>query len=356
MSRLTIAPVSSRILQRLAGARALTSYAAESIHVCDGDEQSIPPALYPPDETERVTGVHEFSAGLEDELHLATRDHVSHSATIAWRLRNVCLANGVLCNNRSYHRLSFHRPPLRVTRAEIVSDTAAFCSSAAGNDYFAHFLLDDAATALLGEDFGEIRFGGTLRPRGPQTREYLDLFGLQYAESEQSLFRDVWLFTDHAQNSHRRARLSKLRAMLREKFVDTDDTPVYIRRGRTGTRRMLENEGAIEAQLTDRGFRIIDPEEMTAEAICRLISGSRLVVGVEGSQLAHGVLNLRAGGGLLCIQPADRFNAVYRGFCTSVGLDWGFVVADGSAERCHVPTDRLMYAIDMMLERGAPRC
>ena len=95
---------------------------------------------------------------------------------------------------------------------------------------------------------------------------------------------------------------------------------------------------------------------MTTDEICRLLHNSPLVVGVEGSQLAHGILNLRAGGALLCIQPAARFNAVFRGFSNSVGLDWGFVVADGTAENFQAPVERLLYVIDRLLEQTETPC
>ena len=351
MAGFTFAPLSSRIRQKLPGGRALEASATETIIVCPAENQGMRPAVYPDGELERITGVHEFSAGLDDEVHLATRDHVEHTCTIAMRLRNVHLASGQLCNNSSLKRLTFGHSPAAPMRTRRMDETVAFCSTAAGNDYFAHFLLDDATTAILGTEWGMPVFGGSMKARTSQMFDYLSYCEVPYTEMAATYFRDLWLFTDHAQKSHRRARLQKLRDRLGDRFSGIQPAnPAYIRRDTTGSQRVLENESEIEAELSKRGFNIVDPEAMTTEQVCRMLSQTSLVVGVEGSQLVHGLLNMRPGGGLLCIQPAARFNAVYRGFCNSMGLEWGFVVAEGTADRFRVPTARLLAAIDATLE------
>lgn len=353
MRELTIAPLSSRILRRLPGSRSLEDFATESVVVCDAEDQPMRPAVFPSGELDRITGVHEFSAGLNDELHLTTRDHVHHTPTIARRLRNITLASGLICNHRSYEQLTFKKLPFRAAQVEVTDTTAALCSTAGGNDYFAHFLLDDAATALLGTEFGQVTFSGAQQPPTLQMREYLSYFGVPYNQRQQAKFRDIWLFTDHPHNRHRRKRMQHLRDRLREKFTSTDNRmPIYIRRGNSGSRRILENEAEIESLLAARGFGIVDPETMSTHEICRLLNNSPLAVGVEGSQLVHGVLNLRPQGALLCIQPAARFNAVFRGYCNSLDLNWGFVVAAGGADRFRLSTKRLLQTIDELLERS----
>lgn len=358
MSHFSFAALSSRILNRLIGCKALEEFACETQVLCGPEDEPMRPAICLPREIERITGVHEFSAGLEDEIHLATRDSVHHTETIAYRLRNVCLMDGQLCNYRSYRQLRFGRLGITPPRwLEDITETAALASTAAGNDYFAHFLLDDIPTALLGQQFGRVVFGGAQRPRTAHMLDYLGLLDAPYQELRQAWFRDVWIFKDYPQNSHRRARMQMLRSTLSERFSAGKDTaPAYIRRGNSGSRRMLENEAQIEALLAARGFNIIEPEALTAAQLCAALNGSPLVVGVEGSQLVHGILNLRPGGALLCIQPASRFNAVYRGFTNTLDLNWGFVVADGTVDSCRLSTERLLAAVELILERIKPPC
>ena len=359
MSTFTLAPLSSRLLRRLPGARTLETFATESTVVCGAEDRAMHPAVFPAGELDRVTGVHPFSAGMEDELHLTTRDQVHHTETIAWRLRNVYLVNGMLCNHRGYERLTYRNLPFQPARVETIEQTSAFCSSAPGNDYFAHFLLDDAATALLGKEFGQVTFARTPQPRTAHMLDYLRYFEVPYKEARPTKFRDLWVFTDHPQNSHRRERMQHFRTLLRKKFGDLQNpAPAYIRRGRSGIGipRILENETEIETLLARRGFRIVDPETMSADELCRQLINSPLIVGVEGSHLAHGVLNLQPGGALLCIQPAAHFNAVFRGYCNTLDLRWGFVVAAGQTNRFRQSTKRLLNTIDQLLEQANTSC
>jgi hypothetical protein len=357
MTSLSFTPLTSRIRQRLPGARPLHERACESVLVCEADEQPMRQAVFPPGEIERITGVHEFSAGLEDEIRLTVSDRVHHTATWAWRLRDVCVAPGVLCDHHSYRRLTFGAVPARPCIVDEVTETVAFCSTDAGNDYFAHALLDDATTALLGATYGAVLFGGGRMPPTPQVRDYLAWFNVDHRYTRPAHLHDAWIFTDHAQNNGRRKRLAALRRRLTESFgIPSAVAPAYIRRGRSGAPRTLANEAEIEAALDRRGFRIVDPEHESTESICRKLQGAPLIVGVEGSQLAHGVLNLAAGGGLLCIQPAARFNAVYRSFTNSVDLHWGFVVAEGTADRFELNLERLIAVIERMLGQIEKSC
>ena len=292
MKRLSYAALSSRVLNRLLGCKALEDFAGETLVLCGPEDEPMQPAICAPAEIDGVTGVHEFSAGLEDEIHLATRDSVQHTETVAYRLRNVCLIDGQLCNYRSYRQLRFGRLGIAPPRwLEDITETAALASTAAGNDYFAHFLLDDIPTALLGQQFGRPVFGGSRHPRTPHMLDYVALLNAPYHEVGNTFFRELWISKDYPQNSHRRARMQALRSTLSERFgAAGNSAPAYIWRGQSGSRRLLENEADIAAALAARGFNIIDPATHTAAEICAALNGSPLVVGVEGSQLVHGLL------------------------------------------------------------------
>jgi len=350
---LSIAPATSRVMNRLFGYRPLEESAHETVEVCGAEEEGMRPAIHLPHELDRVTGVHEFSAGIEDEIFLATRNRVSHSETLAYRLRDLCLIDDQLCNFRSLKKLSFKKNRARCGAIAEISKTVAICSTAAGNDYFAHFLLDDLSTAMLAPDFGDAILGGAKAQRSEHIRDYRQVFSIDFAEANNIRLIEAWVFKDYAQNSHRRDRLLAMRQRIRSRFPvpTTGVAPAYIRRGASGNQRILENEPEIENILVGHGFKILDPESMTVDQICQQLSGCPLVVGVEGSQLVHGLLNLADNGVLLCIQPAARFNSVYRGFTNTLGLSWGFAVAEGSSDRFHMPHDRLLATIDLAMRQ-----
>lgn len=354
MKRLTFAPVSSRILQRVAGYRPLEDFASEQIVICGGEIETMRPAIFLPDEISRITGVHEFSAGLEDEIHLVTRDGVQHTETIAYRFNDVCLSGSRLCNYRSFKRLTFGRLGIGTHWLDEIHDCVSLCSTDAGNDYFAHFLLDDLATAMLGQQFGRVIFGGSESPRTTHMLGYARLFNIPCTEVRGAWFKDLWLFKDYPQNSNRKERLRVMRSRLSAQFnmAQTAAAPAYIRRGTSGNTRLLENEAKIEELLAAKGFNVVDPEAATVAEICATLNGSPLIIGVEGSQLAHALLNLKDNGTLICIQPAARFNAVFRGFTNTLDLNWGFVVAGGDAQRFHLSPDRLLDTIELAMERA----
>ena len=107
--------------------------------------------------------------------------------------------------------------------------------------------------------------------------------------------------------------------------------------------------------MVANGFTIFDPETGALEQISARLNDSPLVVGVEGSQMVHGLLHLADDGVLLCIQPAARFNAVFRGFANTVGLSGAFVVAEGGLGHFRLCGDRLLATIDLAMARGG-RC
>jgi hypothetical protein len=85
---------------------------------------------------------------------------------------------------------------------------------------------------------------------------------------------------------------------------------------------------------------------MSVGELVEKINGTNIVVGVEGSQLIHGVLNLKENGTLLCIQPPDRFNAIYRPFTEAVNLYWAFVIGNGNRHNFTVSITDLLATID----------
>ena len=110
-------------------------------------------------------------------------------------------------------------------------------------------------------------------------------------------------------------------------------------RGSSGDRRAFLNEAEIADHLaTQRGFRIVDPNRADLPTIVETCAGARTVVGVEGSQLMHGVLALETGGSILALQPQDRFVPNYKHLADRDRQHFGFVVAerDGEDYRCDI--------------------
>ncbi|MCC5870251.1 MAG: glycosyltransferase family 61 protein, partial [Gammaproteobacteria bacterium] len=288
MGRLTLAPVWSRISQAVLGYRPLEDLAADTVVVCPEETAELAPPIHLPHQLGLIRGVHEFSAGLDDELRLATEPVGIHQETIAYRLSSVALVKGRLCKARSHKALTFRRTYPAPRWLDQTLDTGALASSNAGNDYFAHFLLDDIATMRLAQQFSSVVTASLGAPRTAHSQQYLDEFSLQPRDLEVAFFKELWVFRDFPQNSHRRRRLRALAGELNCRYggARAGVPPVFIRRGTHGAARLLTNEPEVLDYLLGRGFQIIDPDTSSVSEMCSMLNGSPLALGVEGSQLA----------------------------------------------------------------------
>jgi capsular polysaccharide biosynthesis protein len=150
---------------------------------------------------------------------------------------------------------------------------------------------------------------------------------------EHARIGELTFFTDFAQNASKEARIRKLRAHIRGqvKSPSTAARGIYIRRGMTGERRVMENEPEVERYLAGQGFTIIDPTSLSAREIAARSLDAKIVVGVEGSHLAHALYTMADGAAFLVLQPPNRFSLVHKEFADRLGMRYAFLVGDPSA-------------------------
>jgi capsular polysaccharide biosynthesis protein len=127
----------------------------------------------------------------------------------------------------------------------------------------------------------------------------------------------------------------------------TTNRRVFIRRGGGSPRRLI-NEADVMAALSLRGFTVVDPQALSPEEVARACFGADVVVGVEGSHLAHGLMQMRPGAALVTIQPPDRFNNPFKDFCDASGLTYGFVVAEAAGEGFRQHIEGLARILDRL--------
>ena len=161
----------------------------------------------------------------------------------------------------------------------------------------------------------------------------------------------VTVFVDQTHNKSRRLRYKILRSRLANKVPISFKEPnrrVYIRRGRTGERRILENENQIESFLQKNGFSIIDAESLSAEEIAFRTYNAKIVVGVEGSHLSHAQYSIADKGIFLVIQPPDRFSMVYKEFADCLGMKFAFVVGELTDNGFVLPLKNIQKILDLL--------
>jgi hypothetical protein len=112
--------------------------------------------------------------------------------------------------------------------------------------------------------------------------------------------------------------------------------------------RLLRNELELAEHLRERrGFRIIDPSKCDVPTIVAACAGARTVIGIEGSQLIHGVNLLQPGGSLLILQPPDRFVCFFKYLTDRDQQNFGFVVGTPDGEGFRIDPDEVERTLDL---------
>jgi hypothetical protein len=284
-----------------------------------------PPALCLPDQWERISAFSEFSSREGDFWKVKGGQEVVNDATRAFRIRDAVLIDGVLYKGGAdlhLHPRSGRVPRLRVDQE--IAHGALYCTFA-GNRFFGQWLMDDCVTYPLASAEGVPIT--TAQPTHSQVPAYESWLGMKPVRAAAAFFRELVVFHDVGQNQSKHTRFRTLGDKLRARVPRREHPGVFIVRGQTGIRRVLSNEMEIAERLRDRrGFTVVDPTKLEVSAIVEACVGAKVVAGVEGSGLMHGILALETGGGVLVLEPPQRFSAIYKDLTDRDGQRFGFVV------------------------------
>ncbi|MDB4977069.1 MAG: hypothetical protein JWN48_5410 [Myxococcaceae bacterium] len=313
---------------------------------------TVPPAIFLESSLARVTGVGaDTHTTVDAELRLIRGGAMHHDSVIAYTLDRAALCDGRVFRRGCSYGIGKQRPhPLHWRGAERVR-RAVMTATWTGSRYFAHWIVDDLSLQLLGAELGDPVT--IARPLTKHQAEYQALLGISVPALRTAQFDELVLVKDHAQGRSKIARYTRLRAMLLQAVPSAPHRGVMIMRGESGTRRVLTNEAELAERLRSLGFRIIRPEGMSAREIVAQIAGARVVVGVEGSHLAHALLCMDPAGAYLIIQPPNRFISLYKGYADSLGLGYGFVVGEQRGGDFSVDIDETLAVLNLLEARQA---
>jgi capsular polysaccharide biosynthesis protein len=136
-------------------------------------------------------------------------------------------------------------------------------------------------------------------------------------------------------NLNRPAAFTRIAAeYLRRPGAATDQAPdpqlIYISRSSYPSRRMA-NEAELVTALTELGFSVVRPEELTVERQIRLFSNARLVIGEVGAALAN-LLFAPAACKVIEIVPETKPGLWIKRWCGLRGMEWYCVYTAVPAE------------------------
>lgn len=325
----------------------LESMASRSWEIAAAEQAVVPPAIFLPGQLERVTAW--AFAPHQPERELAGGVTVTHAATRGFLVQDAWLLDGVVYRLGACDHLQprSRRVPLLRARREI--ERGALCCTPGGNKYFATWLMDDCPLHALAREEGTPVV--TDRPITPHMRSYESLLRMHPERLGGAFFRELVVFSDIGQNRHKARRFAAMRHAIASRVPAEPHPGVFLLRGRAGERRVLRNEHDLAARLAkSRGLRVIDPLEMDVPSILAACAGARLVVGVEGSGLIHGMLMLPPGGTVLTLQPPARFCLVYKHLADRDAQHFAFVVGHAAGEDFRIEADEVERTLDLVPE------
>lgn len=342
------------ILQTLHGAvfrhgPGLEHVASRRWEIAPAEVRDAPAAFSLPGQFDRVTQLSPFSSTLAEERRLLQgQTSCRHGATRALLFEDVLLADGVLY--KSDARMHLHKrtrrvPPLQTVREDRPS--AIYCSSP-GNQYFGNWLIDDCTTYPLAVEHGIPVASNSIVP-SPQMLAYEGLLGMRPRRCDATWFNKLVVFQDVGQNRDKHRRFKRLGQRLLGDRKVTPHPGVFILRGQAGQRRVLKNELQIAERLKrTRGFRVVDPMTRSLAEIIDACAGAQAVVGIEGSQLVHGLVLLPSGGSLLTLQPPNRYCSLFKNLTDRDAQKFGIVVGRAIGEDFEIAIDEVERTLDLM--------
>lgn len=335
-------------LRRLAGLGPADFFATavERWEISPAEVVEVMPGIWLPDQIEHIART-EFGA-LPDILEQMQGNPAEQTPpTMGYRFRDVDFVDGVLHARGAERHLRPHkRAPFSYARPR-ESLSGALYESWIGNRWFGNWLLNDCLAYRLAEETGAPVTSAPLR--GGHIARYEELLGMAPRRIGDVHFDELILFDDLQSNSHRRARAQRNRALILQGRALEPLPGVFIFRGASGDARILENEGEIAERLeAEYGFRTLYIDRQDADELAAAAGAARIVAGVEGSQLAHGVIAMAPGGTVLTLQPADRVTTSLKLLTDCWQQHYAMVVGSGTARGYRVEWDQIRRTLDLI--------
>ncbi|MEX3772774.1 glycosyltransferase 61 family protein [Pseudomonas sp. MYb118] len=330
----------------------LKNLAVKSWDIAPSEVTHSPPAFFLPGQMERVTGweAKRFYPYEHPSRTMEGLGDVVQGPTRGYLLKDVWLIDGVLYKGKASLWLS-NKParfPHIVVEREI-QRAAVYCTQN-GNSWFGTWLMEDCPTYALAEEEGmPVTTAPSARfPLFTQAPAYEDWLDMRPTRLHTAFFRELVLFDDQSQNSSRSLRYRAMGEKLLSHVNSAAHPGVFILRGGAGDLRLLRNELELADHLhKTRGFRILDPLKNDVPTIVATCAGAQTVIGVEGSQLVHGVNVLKSGGSVLTLQPPNRFVSYYKYLTDRDRQNFGFVVGRPEGDGFTIDIDEVERTLDL---------
>ena len=349
-----------RLVKRLfSGRGSLEAIAYRQDILCPEEKVMTSAPVFLPGQIERITdykATDPWSNTSKDlEISAAVSRTATHAPTIAYHIQNAVLYNGSIYVGHFKHSIAdtplyvpISGEPHQIEPFQI--KTAALASSYLGTKYFHHWVVDDCTKYLLAEEMGPLLC--VRRPAFSHRLKYQAYFGQDWTPTDRARIEHLIVFQDFSQNSFKAKRYGVLRDRIKTQFpCDVHRLCIYLKRGKTGVQRIIQNEDEIIDSLVKQNFVIIDLASDSLDKIIETLRNAKIVVSMEGGHIAHCVFACPESSGLIVLQPPDRFSAVHRGWSECLRIAFGFVVGCSGDAGYYFSVSEILRTVDLMLDK-----
>ena len=290
------------------------------------------PAIYLKEDLKKVKGI-AFGAPIEDEINVLNKSTYSSGPFIQYKLQNMLILKNRLYFENYKYALNPLEKTIRFYKTKSIKEfeSAAFSSMRISTCFFGHWLHEELQ--LIDYLQGKEKIVSSSDLIG-QKLEIKKLFELEFSYVPFAKIKTVEMFHgwQHTQIQkdifHKyKQKISKLSHVTFPKQIKI----VYLARGESGSKsnRIFLNEN----QLIEQLHKHYDIKRFVAEStpileLYSAIYNADIILGIEGSQMAHAIIAGRPGATLLCIQPPYRFYNPFKTYCEDAKLAYAFIVAD----------------------------
>lgn len=311
-----------------------------------------PPAIYLPGQLERVTGWEgkRFYPYVHPARTMEGGISTLQGPTRGYLIKNVWLVDGALYKGKASHWLSLKPSTFPGIIVDNEIDRAAIYCTQNGNSWFGTWLMEDCPTYALAcnEGIPVTTAPSAKYPLFTQAPAYEDWLDMKPLRLRSAFFRELVLFDDQSNNRSRHARYRAMGDKLLSHVPHAPHPGVFLLRGGDGDLRLLRNELELAEHLrVTRGFRVVNPLKSDVPSIVAACAGANVVIGVEGSQLVHGVNVLQPGGSLLTLQPPNRFVSYYKYLTDRDHQQFGFVVGIPEGDGFRIDIGEVERTLDL---------
>ncbi|GAB1857764.1 hypothetical protein MHTCC0001_26010 [Flavobacteriaceae bacterium MHTCC 0001] len=325
--------------------------ASKTWKISPGNTTYVPKAYYLDGQLDRITG----TAFTDDPITMMKGGYtIKHAPTRAFMLKDVWMINGSLykgVHQFKLHPTSQYEKPSQILpkiKVETEISRAAIYSSYPTHQYFGSWLIVDCNLYLLAATEGLPVTSNIYA--SPHMLEYESLLGMQPHRTNSAFLKEAIFFDDefgHNENKHE--RFSKQRDKLISLFPRKSHPGVFILRRDSGQARIMKNEVEIAEQLEKKyGFQIVDVTKHSVKEILSACVGAKVLVGVEGSHLMHGLMVLEPGTTFLALQPPNRFCGSIRMVVDMQEINFSFVIGTPSEEGFYINMEEIERTIDLL--------